>query len=125
MLADGVASSTSTKLKFRLVGGSQPLLLLPVHVNGQGPFEFILDTGAGITLITPELADQVGIGAAGTREGQSAGGKVSVSLAELESITVGTARRDQLKVGILDRGEHLATGDDGSQPATSGAPTFL
>src|SRR4051794_2838488 len=109
MLADGVVGSTSTKLKFRLVGGSQPLLLLPVHVNGIGPFEFILDTGAGITLITPELASQVGIGATGTREGHSAGGKVSVSLAELESITVGTARRDQVKVGILDLGQIART----------------
>jgi len=39
-------SSGSTKVKFRLAGGVQPLILLPVEVNGEGPFEFILDTGA-------------------------------------------------------------------------------
>ena len=109
MFAAGVAGSTSTKLKFRLVGGGQPLLLLPVRVNGRGPFEFILDTGAGITLVTPELAAKVGIGATGAREGHSAGGKVSVSLAELESIEVGSVRREQLQVGILDLGQIART----------------
>ena len=31
-------SPGSAKVKFRLAGGAQPLILLPVQVNGDGPF---------------------------------------------------------------------------------------
>jgi len=50
----------SSRVKFHLAGGAQPLILLPVSVNGQGPFEFILDTGAGTSLLSPELAQKIG-----------------------------------------------------------------
>ena len=52
-------SSGSTKVKFRLAGGVQPLILLPVEVNGEGPFEFILDTGAGTSLLSAELGKKL------------------------------------------------------------------
>ncbi|MDO8124076.1 MAG: retroviral-like aspartic protease family protein [Candidatus Hermodarchaeota archaeon] len=32
-----------------------------VTINGQGPFEFVLDTGAGGTVITPELANKLNL----------------------------------------------------------------
>ncbi len=32
---------------------------IPVSINGQGPFEFVLDTGAGGTVITPKLANEL------------------------------------------------------------------
>lgn len=31
-----------TEIPFRLAGGAQPLLLLPVQVEGAGPFELVL-----------------------------------------------------------------------------------
>ena len=54
-------SLNSSKLKFRLAGGAQPLIFLPVKVNDRGPFEFILDTGAGTSLLSTELAKQLEI----------------------------------------------------------------
>jgi predicted aspartyl protease len=92
----------SSRTKFRLAGGAQPLILLPVSVNGQGPFEFILDTGAGTSLLSPELAHKIGAKIIGAKEGQSAGGKVSVSLAKVDSLAVGDTRRDDVDVGIVD-----------------------
>jgi len=81
-------SPKSAKVKFRLAGDAQPLILLPVQVNGDGPFEFILDTGAGTSLLSSDLAKKLNIKIISTKEGQSAGGKISVSLygaaAELE-----------------------------------------
>ena len=82
-------SPSSAKVKFRLAGGAQPLILLPVHVNDRGPFDFILDTGAGTSLLSSELAKQLEAKVIGSKEGQSAGGKVSVSLAKVDSISVG------------------------------------
>src|SRR5450759_1653040 len=89
-------SPRSAKVKFRLAGGAQPLILLPVEVNGEGPFEFILDTGAGTSLLSSELGEKLGIKILGSKEGQSAGGAVSVSLAKLRSLAVASAKLDNV-----------------------------
>ena len=54
-------SPGSAKVKFRLAGGAQPLILLPTQVNGDGPFDFILDTGAGTSFLSSELAKKLNI----------------------------------------------------------------
>jgi predicted aspartyl protease len=95
-------SPSSAKVKFRLAGGAQPLILLPIHVNDHGPFDFILDTGAGTSLLTPEVAKQLNVKIVGSKEGQSAGGKVAVSLAKADSLSVGEARIDDVDLGIVD-----------------------
>lgn len=95
-------SRKSAKLKFRLAGGAQPLILLPVEVNGEGPFEFILDTGAGTSLLSSQLGEKLGIKVIGSKEGQSAGGAVSVSLAKVDSLAVGSAKLEDVDVGLVD-----------------------
>jgi predicted aspartyl protease len=95
-------SPSSAKVKFRLAGGAQPLILLPVHVNERGPFDFIVDTGAGTSLLTPEIAKQLSVKIVGSKEGQSPGGKVAVSLAKADSLAVGEARIDDVDLGIVD-----------------------
>jgi predicted aspartyl protease len=97
-------SLKSTKVKFRLAGGAQPLILLPTRVNGAGPFEFILDTGAGTSLLSSQLAQQLKLDVLGTKEGQSAGGKISVSLAKVDSLALGEAKIEDVDVGIVDLG---------------------
>jgi hypothetical protein len=36
-------------------------IIVPVMVNGQGPFSFVLDTGANATALTPHLASRLGL----------------------------------------------------------------
>jgi predicted aspartyl protease len=95
-------SPSSARVKFRLAGGAQPLILLPVAVNGEGPFGFILDTGAGTSLLSSELGQKLGIKVIGSKEGQSAGGAVSVSLAKVDSLAIGSARLEDVDVGLVD-----------------------
>jgi predicted aspartyl protease len=95
-------SPRSAKVKFHLAGGAQPLILLPVEVNGEGPFEFIFDTGAGTSLLSSELGQKLGIKILGSKEGQSAGGVVSVSLAKVSSLAVASAKLDDVDVGLVD-----------------------
>src|SRR6266849_4460314 len=95
-------SPGSAKIKFRLAGGAQPLILIPVHVNDRGPFDFILDTGAGTSLLASDLAKELELKTIGSKEGQSAGGKVSVSLAKVDSLAVGQAKVADVDVGIVD-----------------------
>jgi predicted aspartyl protease len=109
-------SPRSSKTKFRLAGGAQPLILLPVHVNDRGPFEFILDTGAGTSLLSSDLAKQLGLKMIGSKEGQTAGGKVSVSLATVDSLAVGETKLDKVDAGIVDLsqiGKTVSTKIDG------------
>ena len=59
MLTPQSLPTKSATVHFRLAGGAQPLILVPVEVNDHGPFEFILDTGAGTSLIATELAEKL------------------------------------------------------------------
>lgn len=100
--AERAASPAKTKLKFRLTAGAQPLLIVPVRVNGAGPFDFILDTGAGTSLLSPELAQSLQIESTGTKQGHTAGGLVSALLATSDSLTVGEINREDVDVAIVD-----------------------
>src|SRR6266436_3197906 len=101
-MTSATVSLNSTKVKFRLAGGAQPLILLPVRVNDRGPFDSILDTGAGTSLLSSDLAKQLETKVIGSKEGQSAGGKVSVSLAKVESLAVGETKLHDVDVGVVD-----------------------
>ena len=102
MLKPESLPTKSATVQFHLAGGAQPLILIPVEVNDHGPFEFILDTGAGTSLLSVELAEKLKMQVLGSKQGQSAGGAVSVSLAKIDSIAVGTARLPDVDVGIVD-----------------------
>jgi predicted aspartyl protease len=91
-----------TEVGFRLTGAAQPLILVAATVNGEGPREFILDTGAGTSLLSPELAEAAGVRATETRQGMGAGGSVSLSLGRAKSLAVGGAMVEDVQVGILD-----------------------
>src|SRR5579862_4916987 len=36
-------------------------IVVPVMVDGQGPFQFVLDTGANSTVVSPHLASALGL----------------------------------------------------------------
>lgn len=61
------ASTTSTtkgitvRVKVETGKGGATVVLLPVTINGQGPFTMALDTGASISLIDKPLANQLGL----------------------------------------------------------------
>jgi len=66
------------------------LLVAPVYLNGQGPFQFVLDTGTNTTLLTPALAVRLGLIAQGHDELQTLTGPARVSLYRLETVAVGS-----------------------------------
>ena len=92
----------TTDVTFRLAGGAQPLILIPVSVNGSEAQEFVLDTGAGTTLLTTVMAARAGIQPTGTKEGAGAAGRVVVQTGQAEKITVGTLSAWDVPVAITD-----------------------
>jgi predicted aspartyl protease len=46
-------------VRLRLLAGRLPVV--PVYLNGEGPFDFLLDTGTNSTVVTPGLAARLGL----------------------------------------------------------------
>ena len=90
------------EVKFRLAGGAQSLIFIPVSVNDKGTYDFILDTGAGTSLLSSELARSLGVEGTETKEGQTAGGKVTVPVGSVRSLAIGTAKVESVQVAIVD-----------------------
>lgn len=101
-VATKTASPASSKLKFRLTTGAQPLLIVPVRVNREGPFEFILDTGAGTSLLSTELARSLHIESTESKQAHTAGGEIRALLATADSFGVGEIERRDIDVAIVD-----------------------
>lgn len=97
-----------TEVPFILAGRLQPVILLPVHVNGDGPFPFILDTGAGACLLTPELAVRLQVKVTGSQQASGAGGQVVVQLGEVESLAVGSALVHDVPLAITPEIHRIA-----------------
>ncbi|HEY1614336.1 MAG TPA: aspartyl protease family protein [Rhizomicrobium sp.] len=68
-----------------------------VTVNGQGPFTFIFDTG-GVNLVTPPLAQKLGLAMQGHMEARGAGaGTMDMNMTKVGTLALGDASiRDQL-----------------------------
>src|SRR5262249_12918845 len=91
-----------SEVEFRLAGGAQPLILLPASVNGAEEREFILDTGAGTTLLTKELAALAGVRATGSVEGMGAAGPITIETGQADSLRVAGFTVHQTPVAITD-----------------------
>jgi predicted aspartyl protease len=73
--------------RVRLLRGR--LAVVPVHVNGEGPFDFLLDTGTTSTLVTPELAARLGLRAADRVTLVTVAGERAVARARIGRLEVG------------------------------------
>ena len=79
------------------------LVGVPVYVNGKGPYDFVLDTGAGNTVVTPEMASTIGLEAKPVHGiARGLGGDVQLELAAVDAISVGDAKISHSQVVVLD-----------------------
>ena len=98
------ADSAAGEVALRLAGPSGAALVVPVLINGEGPFDFVLDTGATITCVDQALADSLGLeplsGAVGIGAGATQTGRLR--LVEIDSLQVGAAAATGLPGCTLD-----------------------
>jgi predicted aspartyl protease len=95
-------TSQETCVTFRLAGSKQALILLPVFVDGRGPYSFVLDTGAGSTVVSNELADALALPRGENQDGRGAAGKMTLVKSQLPSLTVGQETIESLPVSVTD-----------------------
>ena len=87
-------------LPFHLV--NRHLIVLAVSINHTGPYNFLLDSGAQITLIDPSLAADLHLDAQGAAVVASLGSRQSASFAQLDLVEVGSHAVANQKVLVYD-----------------------
>lgn len=65
-------------------------MTVPVLINGQGPFQFVIDTGADRTVISQELATRLDLPAGEKARLHAMGGTSSVNTVIIKSVQVST-----------------------------------
>jgi predicted aspartyl protease len=92
------------EVRFELAGPGGAALLVPVRVNGAGPFPFVLDTGATLTCVDEALMEELSLPeqTGSFAVGGTIGGMGRMRLVGLDSIEVGTARATDLQACVLD-----------------------
>ena len=78
--------------------------MVPVMIDGRGPFRFVLDTGATLTCVDVALADSLGLRDQAGVQGYGAGvgGQGAVRLVEIDSMSLGAASATDLPACVLD-----------------------
>ena len=102
--AGAPADVQAGEVAFTYTGPGETALVVPVHINGAGPFDFVLDTGATFTCIDEGLRDELALpasdGPAGIGMGVGSSGRIEI--ATVDSMQVGTARAVEVSVCVLD-----------------------
>lgn len=98
------ADSAAGEIAFQLAGQNGAAVLVPVSINGEGPFDFVLDTGATMTCIDAALADRLQLppltGAMGMGAGATGSGRLR--LVRIDSVRVAGASATGLPGCVLD-----------------------
>lgn len=81
--------------------GSLPVI--GVLVNGRGPFDFIVDTGASHLVVDQDLATELELpGGDGNLPGTGAGGAISPARTTLRELRVGDLALHDAEAGVMD-----------------------
>src|SRR5258705_9026438 len=76
------------QVKFRVV---TEMIVVPVTINGAGPFDFLVDTGSTDTIIDRKLVEELSLPSAGKMILETAQGKAVTPLAQTDSVSMGGA----------------------------------
>lgn len=91
-------------------------MTLPVHIAGQGPYPFIIDTGSQRSIVSTELARQLSLTPAGKVAIVSMSGRATVDSVQVPHLRYGTeevARFDALSIARANLGGVGIIGLDG------------
>lgn len=103
------ADSAAGEVAFELAGPGGAALVVPVHINGRGPYQFVLDTGATVTCVDDELAASLTLpevrGVVGSAAG--VGGAGGLRLVSVDSLSMGGVRAHELEACVIDL-QHLS-----------------
>ena len=96
--------------KFRISESGKRIITVDAMVNGKGPFNFVVDTGASHTVISNQTAEKLGLDnslpgcceSATGRPARGAGGPVAARATTVESVEVGDVEVKNVEVALID-----------------------
>jgi predicted aspartyl protease len=97
-----IAASTDENIvRVRFPMDERFMVIVPVSINGAGPFNFMLDTGNNTTIIDRKLADQLSLPLVGEKEVTGIEVKLDVLIAHSRSISIAGRTVNNLNVNVL------------------------
>ena len=78
-------------------------LTVPVTIDGEGPFQFMIDTGAQATAITTYVQERVALESAGTAVLVGMASRGVVNLVDVDRLALGSRTIDNLLAPVLER----------------------
>src|SRR3546814_4326050 len=76
-------------------------MLAPVSINGQGPFQFLMDTGANVSCVSRTLAERLGLAPASPTRVHTVVGMRERPRVVIEHLRVGSRSRRDVKAPAL------------------------
>ena len=78
------------------------LVLVPVYLNGSGPYQFLLDTGATHTVVASRVAKKLKVSDGRMERLITAGGAIPVSIGWFKELRIGQVRIPKPQVAVAD-----------------------
>ena len=85
-------------------------LTVPVHIDGSGPFDFMIDTGSQATAVTREINATLGLRPAGTATLVGMASRRAVELVEVARLDIGSHTITDFAAPVLERAHVGADG---------------
>ena len=85
-------------------------LTVPVTIEGQGPYRFMVDTGSQATVVSKQLSEQIGMAPLGTAILVAMGSRREVDLVRLDGLEFAGRLFDNLESPLLERANVGADG---------------
>lgn len=104
-LQQGVAAATASNastIHFKVVAGS--LIVVPLRVNGAGPFEFVLDTGTSATVVDAKLAAELKLPVTGKTVASTPGKSLELVTVRANRLDVAETTVNDLDLSVLPGG---------------------
>src|SRR5579862_1527403 len=89
------------QINFRTTNGY--MVVVPVSINGVGPFNFLLDTGTSRTMVDARVADQLGLQKVDARVIVGLQGQATISLVHCSSLSMGGATVLKLDLTVMPK----------------------
>ncbi len=78
-------------------------MTVPVHIEGEGPFDFMIDTGAEATVVTRTLKEQLGLKPAGNAVVVGMASRVPVELVSVDGLEFAARVIDGIEAPMLEK----------------------
>jgi predicted aspartyl protease len=75
-------------------------VIVPVHINGRGPFEFLVDTGSSHSVVSRSLADELALRFVARTSVLTSTGRESRPVVNLDQTTIGGAKSEGLLASV-------------------------